>query len=120
MRIILWFVMAGVCAAETSVTPPWIGSVRDCAGRLHRVFGVGGAFVVERVADDHFLPSTLSAASRQTKANDRLPHYELPGPAGDVQRMGPGWLAAWPYAIRLTAGGAKVYRLPVPACGGRP
>jgi hypothetical protein len=119
MRIILLFVMACVCAAETSVAPPWIGSVRDCAGRLHRVFGAGGAFVIERVADDRF-PPTLPAAPRQIEKNASLPHFKLPGPAGELQWMGPGWLAAWPYAIRLGVEGAKVYRLPAPACGGRP
>jgi hypothetical protein len=31
-----------------------------------------------------------------------------------------GWVVVGPYAVRVTADGAEVYQLPVPACGGRP
>jgi hypothetical protein len=40
----------------------------------------------------------------------------LPETAGWLQRIGSGWLAAPPFAIKLTRDSAIVYRLPMKAC----
>jgi hypothetical protein len=127
MRMAALFAMVVACFAETSVSPPLIGLVRDCTGQRHRVLGVPGAFVLER---DH---SNRAATARERLSVERegnalILHrpdgsekrVSLPGPAGELQQMSADWLAAWPYAIKLTKDGAEIYRLPVPACGGRP
>ena len=102
------FLMAVRGAAEISVTPPVIGVARDCSGRLHRVFGVAGAFVVEGGAGVRSADSVSARPSPQAGWRAKIP-----APL-------PGWMVAWPYAVRVTADGAEVYRLPVPTCGGRP
>ena len=110
MRAALLLVMACACAAEISIAPPLIGVARDCAGNTHRVFGVPGAFVVERA------PGLRAGRPAEIPAG-----IKLPSPHAELRRMGSAWLAAWPYAIRLTAAGAgEVYRLPAAGCGGRP
>jgi hypothetical protein len=134
MRIAVLLAMVCVCAAETSVAPPLIGVVRDCAGQMQRVFGVGGAFVLERdrsltVAAQWHRAATVRERLSVQREGDNLilhrpdgseKHVSLPGGAGELQQMSADWLAAWPYAIKLTKDGAEIYRLPAPACGGRP
>lgn len=118
MRAALLLFAAAVCLAETSVAPPSIGMVRDCAGQTYRVYGTAGAFVVER-APNRLLAPGRALSKAQLARYDGL-RQRLPGPAGELQHMGSGWLAAWPYAIRITRDTAEIFRLPVPACGGRP
>lgn len=110
-----------ICAAQTSVSPPMLGVVRDCAGQIRRVFGVGGAFRLGP-AENLELPTEPGNARieagvlvlyRAGEAEKRIP---LPAPAAALRRMGPGWLAAAPFAIKLTADGAIVYRLPMKGC----
>ena len=109
MKIAFLFALAGIAAAGIWVKPPLLGTARDCAGNAYHIFGVSGSFIVER-----------SPGHRASPTPARLPeHVTLPGPAAAVERLGPDWLAAWPYAIRLTGDGAEIHRLPVPACGGR-
>jgi hypothetical protein len=95
--------------------------VQDCAGQERRVFGVGGAFLLGPAEKTELPPETAGAKiegrtlilRRVDGGPKRVP---LPGPAGRLQNMGPGWLAALPFAIKLTADGAIVYRLPLAAC----
>ena len=116
--------LAFACAAETSVAPPLVGVVRDCAGQVHRVFGVGGAFLLGP-AENTELPPEPAGAKIEGRtlilhsADGPEKRIPLPGPATGLHRMAPGWLAAPPFAIKLTAGGAIVYRLPMQACSSR-
>jgi hypothetical protein len=113
--------LACACFGQTSVAPPFIGIVRDCAGQGHRVFGVGGAFRLGP-AEKTELPTEPADAKieggavilrRADGSEKRLP---LPDAAAELRHMGPGWLAAVPFAIKLTADGAMIYRLPMKAC----
>ena len=128
---ILCSLPALACAAETSVAPPSIGVVRDCEGRARRVFGAPGAFLLgpaeslthagapppedAKIEDAKIEGRTLILR----KADGSEKRVQLPETAAGLQRMGSGWLAAPPFAIKLTADGAIVYRLPMKACGGR-
>jgi hypothetical protein len=112
------------CAAETSVAPPAIGTVRDCEGRIRQVFGVPGAFVLGSAgaAQSSATPPAPEGARlegrtlvlRQADGSER--RVPLGAAAGRLQRMAPGWLAALPFAIKLTADSATVYRLPMQVC----
>lgn len=116
MRIAFLLAMASVCAAQTSVAPPWIGMAWDCTGKPHRVYGIAGAFVLDAGAD--LRPADpVPAVPIPLKAGLQA---KLPSPHGALREMGPGWLAAWPYAIRVNSDGPQIYRLPAAACGVRP
>ena len=121
---ILSLLMALACRGETSVAPPSIGVVRDCDGRIRRVFGVPGAFLLGQpeAATD---PAVLAPPRRARIEGRSLiiltaegieKRIALPHAAGPLQRMDEGWLAAQPFAIRLTGDGASIYRLPMKAC----
>jgi hypothetical protein len=122
----LWTIMALACAAETSVTPPSIGSVRDCDGRLRRVFGTPGAFVLGPPAAEGPAAEQRKGPVRAARVQGRTlilvradgseKQLQLPGPAATLQRIDKDWLAAVPFAIRLKDGDATVYRLPMKAC----
>jgi hypothetical protein len=110
-----------ICAAQTSVSAPMLGIVRDCAGQIRRVFGVGGAFRLGPAEDlalppepaDARIEAEVLVLRRGGEAEKRIP---LPGKAAALHHMGPGWLAAAPFALKLTADGAIVYRLPMKGC----
>jgi hypothetical protein len=47
-----------------------------------------------------------------TDASGKETRFALPGPARELTKVGDGWLAAFPYLIRVSAGSATIYRLP--------
>lgn len=114
-------VLAALCSAQTAILPPQIGTIRDSTGHTRRVFGSPGAFVVgppEAVAPPDL---RIPAHIRLLKSELILPlpggrekRVPLPGPSGELQRMSDGWLYAAPFVIRLTADGARIFRLPAP------
>ena len=121
---VLYAALAGGCLAQTSVEPPLVGVIRDCAGQVRRVYGVGGAFLL-RPGEKTELPPAAARARVEgrtlilRRADGEEKRLPLPAPAAAVHQMGPGWLAAPPFAIKLTADGAIVYRLPMKGCASR-
>jgi len=108
-------------ASLVMLAPPEIGVVRDCSGHVRRVYGSGGAFVMGGIENLELPPEAADARvegrvlilHRADGSEQRVP---LPERAAEVRRMGPGWLAAPPFAIQVTADSAMVYRLPMKAC----
>jgi hypothetical protein len=122
----LCLLLALAGAAETSVAPPGIGVIRDCEGHVRRVLGTAGAFVLgppeaaqlsEPAAPENARLEGRTLILRNADGSEK--RVRLPEPAAGLQRLAAGWLAATPFAIRLTAGGATVYRLPMRACTSR-
>jgi len=117
--------LALACNAETSLAPPSIGVVRDCDGRFRRVFGSPGAFLLGapeaapgdglQVPDDARIDGRILILSKIDGSEKRI---VLPEATSGLRRLSSIWLAAPPFAIQLTAGGAVVYRLPMKACAG--
>jgi len=124
---LLLLLLASLCCAQTAISPPLIGTIRDSTGHLHKVYGTAGAFVLgppEAATDPgrHIPIGELQMSGRTIRldkaalvirtADGQEKRVPLPSPAGELQRMGDGWLYAAPFAIRLTADGAQVFRLP--------
>lgn len=119
----LWLLVLLACVglAETTIALPQVGAVRDPAGRLHGVYGVRGALVLgppgNLVAGD--APAFVRLEERtliRRRRDGSEQRIVLPGaPEGTLQRIGRGWLAAWPFAIHLAADRVEVYRLPAEA-----
>jgi hypothetical protein len=125
MRIaILSVLLALVCAAETSVAPPSIGLIQDCQGHTRRVFGTPGAFLLgppQAVRSVRLLslPEGARIEGRNLivrRGDGSEKRISLPEPAGELQSLDGGWLVAPPFAIRPTADGAAIYRLPMKGC----
>jgi hypothetical protein len=126
---ILCLLLALACAAETSVAPPSIGLIRDCEGRLRPVLGTPGAFLLGPPEAAHAPATDMAALPQGARIEGRIlilhtaggseKRVPLPEAAARLQRLAPGWLAALPFAIRLTADSATVYRLPMKACAAR-
>jgi hypothetical protein len=128
---LLWCALlcrAWCVAAPISLAPPLAGVVRDSCGDVRQVRGTAGAFVLG--PPDNSLPRPATVAKSAARLEGRtvvLPRPDstetrvvLPAAAGELQTMGHGWLAAFPFAIRPTRDGAQIYRLPSPACGVHP
>jgi len=126
--LIIWSLASVTWAADVSVSAPAIGSIRDCDGRIRQVFGTPGAFVLGPAAgerSDAMRPAPRGATlERKTlilrRAGGSETRITLSESATRLQSMSAGWVAALPFAIRLTSDGATVYRLPMKACAEGP
>src|SRR5579883_1984647 len=110
---VLLFLTGVVCTAETAVAPPSIGVIHDCAGRSRRLFGTPGAFVLGPPEAEKNAPARigLQIEGKVLVVGER--RVQLPEKAVQPERVTSEWVTALPFLVRLTAGGATVYRLPM-------
>jgi hypothetical protein len=109
---LLMGLLACACFAQGSFSPPLIGLVRDPAGHVHRVYGLRGVFVLGPPEEIVWSPRPSRARIEGRTLIVGEKRVALPERAGEPQRMGQGWLAAWPFAIRISGDKLEVYRLP--------
>jgi hypothetical protein len=99
--------------------------VQDACGDLRQVRGTAGAFVLGPPDNSLHQPAAVGKNDARLEGRTAIllrpdgteTRVVLPAAAGELRTMGHGWLAAFPFAIRLTRDGAEIYRLPSPACG---
>jgi hypothetical protein len=129
MRLTALLVFSVACAApQISVAPPLLGLIQDACGAVREVRGAAGSFQLGPAIEGAKPPRPVEKDRARLEGRTLVVHGRdglekrilLPAPAAPPRVLGAGWLAAFPFAIRIAQDAAEVYRLPAPPCGGRP